>query len=398
MSDSQTCDLSGSQFPDLRRRQLLASAIALGIAPWLSGPLVGAAAQTNRPKPAIGRRKLGALEVSPIGLGCQWKPGTSKGAVSDYFNSSLDRSAAVALIRRAVDRGVTLIDTAEVYGPFISEEIVGEALKGLREKVVLESKFGFNVDPETGVQGEGLNSQPKHIKRAVEGMLRRLRTDRIDLLYQHRVDPQVPIEDVAGAVKDLVAEGKVLHFGLSEPGPQTIRRAHAVLPLAAIQNEYSLAWRGPEADILPLCEELGIGFVCWAPLGYGLLTGAITENSQFGNDPKKDFRAQVPRVKPDNLRANMALIDVVKAWAQRKEVKPAQLALAWLLAQKPWIVPIPGTTKVKHLDENTAASAITFSEAELREFNNAVAAVKIQGARLPPEILQLSGVEAPPRG
>jgi aryl-alcohol dehydrogenase-like predicted oxidoreductase len=398
MSNLQTGDPSNSKSPDLRRRQLLASAIFLGVAPWLLGTLVKAAAQTNSPQPAKGRRKLGALEVSPIGLGCQWKPASSKSSVSDYFNSSLDRKAAAALIRRAVDRGVTLIDTAEAYGPFIAEEVVGEALKGLREKIVLESKFGFNVDPETGVQGEGLNSQPKHIKRAVEGMLRRLRTDRIDLLYQHRVDPQVPIEDVAGAVKDLVAEGKVLHFGLSEPGPKTIRRAHAVLPLAAIQNEYSLAWRGPEAEILPLCEELGIGFVCWAPLGYGLLTGAIAANSRFGNDPKKDFRAQVPRLKPDNLRTNMALVDVVKAWARRKDVKPAQLALAWLLAQKPWIVPIPGTTKVEHLDENIAASTITFSEAELREFNNSVAAVKIQGDRLPPEILQLSGVEAPPRG
>ena len=398
MSNLKTGDLSGSKFPDLRRRQLLGAAISLGVAPWLLGYFTGATAQTNRPQSMNARRKLGALEVSPIGLGCQWKPGSSKSAVSDFFNSSLDRSAAIALIRHAVDRGVTLIDTAEVYGLFISEEIVGEALKGLREKIVLESKFGFNVDPETGQQAEGLNSQPKHIKRAVEGMLRRLRTDRIDLLYQHRVDPQVPIEDVAGAVKDLVAEGKVLHFGLSEPGPETIRRAHAVLPLAAIQNEYSLAWRGPEAEILPLCAELGIGFVCWAPLGYGFLTGAITATSQFGNDPKKDFRAQVPRLKPESLRANMALVDVVKVWAQRKEVKPAQLALAWLLAQEPWIVPIPGTTKVKHLDENVAASAITFSEAELREFNDAVAAVKIQGARLPPEILKLSDVEAPPRG
>ena len=398
MSNSQIYDPNGSKFPDLRRRQLLGAAISLGIAPWLLGSLAGAAAQTNRPQSINTRRKLGTLEVSPIGLGCQWKPGSSKGAVSDFFNSSLDRNAAIALIRRAVDRGVTLIDTAEVYGPFISEEIVGEALKGLREKVVLESKFGFNVDPETGKQGKGLNSQPKHIKRAVEGMLRRLRTDRIDLLYQHRVDPQVPIEDVAGAVKDLVAEGKVLHFGLSEPGLETIRRAHAVLPLAAIQNEYSLAWRGPEAAILPLCEELGIGFVCWAPLGYGFLTGAITATSQFGNDPKQDFRAQVPRLKPESLPANMALVDVVTAWARRKEVKPAQLALAWLLAQKPWIVPIPGTTKVNHLDENIAASAVTFSEAELREFNDAVAAVKIQGARLPPEILKLSDVEAPPRG
>ncbi len=331
-----------------------------------------------------------------MGLGCQWKPDPVHGTVQDYFNSSIDRPAAVALIRRAVGQGVTLIDTAEVYGPFISEEVVGEALQGLREQVVVESKFGFNVDLATGKLGEGLNSRPEHIKRSVEGSLRRLRTDRIDLLYQHRVDPQVPIEDVAGAVKDLVAEGKVLHFGLSEPGLETIRRAHTVLPLAAIQNEYSMVWRGPESDVLPLCEELGIGFVSWAPLGYGFLTGTITAESRFGDDPEQDFRAGVPRMAPDALAANMALVDVVRTWAQRKEVKPAQLALAWLLAQKPFIVPIPGTTKTAHLDENIAAAAVTLTEEELRDLNAAVAAVKIEGARLPPPVLAISGVEAPP--
>jgi len=396
-----TKSLPGNQSPsdieNPHRRQFLASAAVLGVAPWLLSSLSEATAQTRNPQPAGERRRLGALEVFSVGLGCQWKPGPADGKVQDYFGSSLDRTAAVGLIRRAVDQGVTLIDMAEVYGPFISEEIVGEALQGLRERVVLESKFGFNVDLETGKIGEGLNSRPEHIKRAVEGSLRRLRTDRIDLLYQHRVDPQVPIEDVAGAVKELVAEGKVLHFGLSEPGLETIRRAHAVLPLAAIQNEYSMVWRGPESDVLPLCEELGIGFVSWAPLGYGFLTGTITAESRFGENPEQDFRAGVPRMAPDALAANMALIDVVQTWAQRKEVKPAQLALAWLLAQKPFIVPIPGTTKTAHLDENIAAAAITFTEEELRDLNTAVAAVKTEGARLPPPILAMSGVEAPPK-
>ncbi|RWO91387.1 MAG: aldo/keto reductase [Mesorhizobium sp.] len=397
MTKSHRANQSPSNIDNPQRRQFLASAAFLGVAPWLLSSLGEAAAKTASPQPASQRRKLGALEVFSVGLGCQWKPGPDDGTAQDYFGSPIDRFAAVALIRRAVDQGVTLIDTAEVYGPFISEEIVGDALQGLRETVVLESKFGFNVDLETGKIGEGLNSRPEHIKRAVEGSLRRLRTDRIDVLYQHRVDPRVPIEDVAGAVKDLVAEGKVLHFGLSEPGLETIRRAHAILPLAAIQNEYSMVWRGPEADVLPLCEELGIGFVSWAPLGYGFLTGTITAETRFGDDPERDFRAWVPRMAEDALAANMALVDVVRTWAQRKEVKPAQLALAWLLAQKPFIVPIPGTTKAAHLDENIAAAAITFTEDELHQLNADVAAVKIEGARLPAPVLAMSGVEAPPK-
>jgi aryl-alcohol dehydrogenase-like predicted oxidoreductase len=396
MTKSRRGNQSPSDIESPQRRRFLASAAALGVAPWLLSSLGEATAQTGSRQSGHQRRKLGALEVFPVGLGCQWKPGPADGTVQDYFASSVDRATAVALIRRAVDQGVTLIDTAEVYGPFISEEIVGEALQGLRQRVVLESKFGFNVDLGTGKLGEGLNSRPEHIKRSVEGSLGRLRTDRIDLLYQHRVDPQVPIEEVAGAVKDLVAEGKVLHFGLSEPGLETIRRAHTVLPLAAIQNEYSMVWRGPESDVLPLCEELGIGFVSWAPLGYGFLTGTITAESRFGDNPEQDFRAGVPRMAPDALTANMALVDLVRTWAQRKQVKPAQLALAWLLAQKPFIVPIPGTTNPAHLDENIAAAGITFTEEELRSLNAAVAAVKIEGARLPPPVLAMSGVEAPP--
>ena len=379
-----------------RRRQFLAAAAILGASPLLLSTVGGTVAQTAGP--TSGSRKLGVIEVFPVGLGCQWKPGPSEGVAQDYFGAPIDRAAAVGLIQRAIDQGVTLIDTAEVYGPFISEEIVGEALKSQRDKVILSSKFGFNVNPQTGALGEGLISRPEHIKVAVEGSLRRLGTDRIDLLYQHRVDPQVPIEDVAGAVKDLVAEGKVLNFGLSEPGVVTILRAHAELPLAAVQNEYSMAWRGPEADVMPVCEELGIGLVAWAPLAYGLLGGAITAESRFGDDPNKDFRAFVPRMAPDALAANMALVEVVQAFSNRKQVKPAQLALAWLLAQKPFVVPIPGTTKAAHLDENIQAAAVTFTAEELGELNAALDAVKIEGARLPPPVLAMSNVEAPPKG
>lgn len=386
-----------------RRRQLLATAASLGIAPWM---LSACASQASVSADAAGdsaarqhtagqRRNLGGLNVFPVGLGCQWRPGSTQGAVVDLYHSSFDRPAAVALIRRAVDRGVTLIDTAEAYGPFLSEEIVGEALQGIRDKVVLETKFGFNIDPKTGQRLGGLNSRPEHIKQVVEAQLRRLRTDRIDVLIQHRVDPQVPIEDVAGAVKDLIAEGKVLHYGLSEPGVQTIRRAHAVLPLSVIQNEYSMLWRGPEAQVLPICEELGIGFVCWSPLGMGFLTGSVTADTRFETSPEMDFRAAVPRFAPDVLPANMALVNVVRTWAQRKNATPAQLALAWLLAQKPWIVPIPGTTNVAHMEENLGAAAISFTTEELRQLNAAVAAVNIRGERLPPAVMQMSGVEAP---
>jgi aryl-alcohol dehydrogenase-like predicted oxidoreductase len=383
------------------RRQLLATAATLGVAPWL---LSACAQTTNASRAAAAggastaasssRRRLGPIEVFPIGLGCQWQPGRNPQAVNDLYASSTDRQAAIAMIRRAVDLGVTLIDTAEAYGPFMSEEVVGEALQGIRNRVVLSTKVGFNLDQRTGARLPGLNSRPEHIQQVVENQLRRLRTDRIDLLYQHRVDPQVPIEDVAGTMKDLIAQGKLLYYGLSEPGLQTIRRAHGVHRVAVIQNEYSMLWRGPEAQVFPLCEELGIGFVPWSPLGMGFLAGAIASTTRFG---ERDFRANVPRFAPDALPANMPLADLVKTWARRKNATPAQVALAWLTAQKPWIVPIPGTTNVAHLEENVAAASMSFSVGELKELNAAVAAIPIQGARLPPTVLAATGVEAAPK-
>jgi len=371
------------------RRQLLAAAAVLGIAPWL---LTARSGKANA-QSAV-RRRLGPLQVFPIGLGCQWHPGRSPQDVNDLYASSTDRQGAIALIRRAMDLGVTLFDTAEAYGPFMSEEILGEALQGIRDRAVVSTKFGFDINPATGERRGGVNSRPDHVRQVVEGQLRRLRTDRIDLLYQHRVDPQVPIEDVAGTIKDLVNQGKVLHYGLSEPGLQTIRRAHAVHPVAVIQNEYSMLWRGPEAQVLPLCEELGIGFVPWSPLGMGFLAGTITATTRF---EKQDFRATVPRFAPDALPANMALVQLVKSWADRKNVSPPQLALAWLLAQKPWMVPIPGTMKMAHLEENVAAASMSFSSAELKELDSALAAIVIQGARLSPPVLAATGVEAPPK-
>jgi len=383
------------------RRRWLAAAAALGVAPWLlsahAAPAGASRATADKPASAArsaARRRLGPFEVFPIGLGCQWHPGRLPQAVNDLYASSTDRAAAIALIRRAVDLGVTLFDTAEVYGPFMSEEILGEALQGRRNGVVISTKFGFDIDPQTGARRGGTNSRPDHIRRVVEAQLRRLRTDRIDLLYQHRVDPQVPIEDVAGTIKDLVRQGKVLHWGLSEPGLQTIRRAHAVHPLAAIQNEYSMLWRGPEAQVLPLCEELGIGFVPWSPLGMGFLAGTISVDSRFG---EQDFRANVPRFAPDALPANMPLVDLVRSWARRKNATPAQISLAWLTARKPWIVPIPGTTNVAHLEENVGAATIAFSAAELAELDAGIAAIPIRGARLSPPVLAATGVEAPPK-
>jgi aryl-alcohol dehydrogenase-like predicted oxidoreductase len=276
----------------------------------------------------------------------------------------------------------------------MSEEILGEALQGIRDRAVVSTKFGFDIDPETGQRRGGPNSRPDHIRRVVEAQLRRLRTDRIDLLYQHRVDPQVPTEDVAGTIKDLIGQGKLLHYGLSEPGLQTIRRAHAEHPVAAIQNEYSMLWRGPESQVLPLCEELGIGFVPWSPLGMGFLAGRVSARTRFGED---DFRAAVPRFAPDALPANMSLVRLVQTWARRKDATPAQVALAWLTARKPWIVPIPGTTNVAHLEENVAAAAISFSAAELKELDAGVTAINIRGDRLPPAVLAGTGVEAPPK-
>ncbi|MDE3144976.1 MAG: aldo/keto reductase [Bacteroidota bacterium] len=303
------------------------------------------------------------------------------------------RSEMIHIIRSAFDNGVTLFDAAEAYGPLEVEKILGEALAPIRNKVIIETKFGWNIDPETGQWKQpGLNSNPEHIKKAVEGMLKRLRTDRIDLLYQHRVDPQVPIEDVVGAIKDLINEGKVLHYGLSEPGVQTVRRAHAVHPVTAIQNEYSLLWRGPEEKIIPLCEELGIGFVCWSPLGVGFLTGAIDANTRFAQG---DIRGGETRFSPENLSKNLSLVEVLKKWSIKKSVTPGQLSLAWLLHKKPWIVPIPGTTQMAHMLENTAADKIHFTSDELIQFNADVESIKIEGARLPPFVEALSGVEAP---
>jgi aryl-alcohol dehydrogenase-like predicted oxidoreductase len=384
------------------RRQLLATAATLGVAPWLLSACAstGAGGTSARPagQQAAGlRRRLGPLEVFPVGLGCQWRPGAAPGEVADLYSSRFDRPAALRLVRRAVDLGVTFIDTAEAYGPHLSEDIVGEALQGMRHRVVLETKFGFDIDPVSAVRRPGLNSRPAHIRQVVDAQLRRLRTDHIDVLLQHRVDPAVPIEDVAGTVKDLIAEGKVRQFGLSEPGVQTIRRAHAVQPLAVIQNEYSMLWRGPEAQVLPLCEELGIGFVPWSPLGMGFLAGTVRADSRFETAPVPDFRAISPRFAPEVLPANMALVNVVRTWARRKNATPAQLSLAWLLAQKPWIVPIPGTTNMAHMEENLGAATIAFSAGELSELNAAVSAIRIRGERLPPAVMAMAGVEAPPK-
>lgn len=341
-----------------------------------------------------GRRRLGSLEVSAIGLGVQWHPGRTPQAVNDLYASSTDRAAAITMIRHAADIGVTLFDTAEVYGPFLSEEILGEALQGRRNSVVISTKFGFELDPQTGERRGGLNSRPEHIRRVVEGQLRRLRTDRIDLLYQHRVDPDVPIEDVAGTMKELAAQGKVLHYGLSEPGLQTIRRAHAVHPVTAIQNEYSMLWRGAETQVLPLCEELGIGFVPWSPLGMGFLAGTVRARTRFAEG---DFRATVPRFAPDALPANMPLVALVEGWALRKNATPAQVALAWLSSRKSWIVPIPGTTSVAHMEENFGAASVAFTAGELRELDTALAAISIRGDRLSPAVLAATGVEAAPK-
>lgn len=298
----------------------------------------------------------------------------------------------INIIRTAHERGVTFFDTAEAYGPHACERILGEAIEPFRNEVVITSKFGWNIDLETGARGPGLNSRPDHIKLAVEGMLRRLRTDRIDLLYQHRVDPAVPIEDVAGAVKDLMDQGKILHWGLSEMGLGTLRRAHTALPLSAVQSEYSMLWRGPEQQVLSLCEELGIGFVPWSPLGVGFLTGAIDAQTRFAQG---DIRGIESRFSPENLPPNLALVELLNDWADRKQATAAQIALAWLMAQKPWIVPIPGTTQMAHMLENIGAAAISFTPGEIGELNSAVRAIEVRGQRLPDAVLAFSNVEAP---
>ncbi|WP_342067383.1 aldo/keto reductase [Achromobacter kerstersii] len=318
------------------------------------------------------KRKLGnsTLEVSALGLGCM--------GLSHGYGPATDTGQAVSLIRAAFDRGVTFFDTAELYGPYLNEEVVGEALAPVRDQVVIATKFGFTFGDDNKQQD--LNSRPEHIRWAVEGSLKRLKTDVIDLLYQHRVDPDVPIEDVAGTVKDLIAEGKVKHFGLSEAGVQTIRRAHAVQPVTALQSEYSLWWREPEQEVLPTLEELGIGFVPFSPLGKGFLTGAIKDGATFGSD---DFRSNVPRFAPEAIRANQALADLLGQIAKDEDVTAAQIALAWLLAQKPWIVPIPGTTKLHRLEENLGAASVELSATDLNRIAQALADVKIQGDRYP---------------
>ena len=329
------------------------------------------------------KRKLGRsnLEVSALGLGCM--------GMSFSYGPPKDKEEMTTLLRAAVERGVTFFDTAEVYGPFINEELVGEALSPFRAKVVIATKFGFDLSGSDNRPGAaGLNSRPEHIKRAVEGSLTRLRVEKIDLLYQHRVDPNVPIEEVAGAVKELIQAGKVKHFGLSEAGVKTIRRAHAVQPLTALQSEYSLWTRTPEKEVIPTLEELGIGFVPYSPLGKGFLSGKMDENTKFDSS---DFRSSLPRFTPAALKANQALIDLLNTIAKRKKATTAQIALAWLLAQKPWIVPIPGTTKLARLDENLGAAALELTSADLREIDSASSKIKVQGARYPEKLEAMTG-------
>ena len=377
----------------LNRRQVLSAGIGLAAVSVL--PRLPAIAQNQNAPGAtapphtatIGRRRLGTLEVSSVGIGVQ-------NMHRKYDTSVPYRPQMIQILRAAYDKGITFFDCAEAYGPFENERILGEAIAPFRDRVAITSKFGWNIDLETGERRPGLNSRPEHIKLAVEGSLKRLRTDHIDLLYQHRVDPQVPIEDVAGAVKNLMQQGKVRHWGLSEMGLGTLRRAHAALPLTAVQSEYSMLWRGPEAEVIPTCEQLGIGFVPWSPLGVQFLTGWIDAQTRFAPG---DIRGGESRFSPENLPHNMALVEVVRSWAARKSATPAQISLAWLMAQKPWIVPIPGTTVMAHMIENSGAAAVRFTPDEIAELNTAVRAIEIRGQRLPDAVLAFSGVEAPPK-
>ncbi len=329
------------------------------------------------------KRKLGKsnLEVSALGLGCM--------GMSFSYGAPKDKQEMISLLRTAVDRGVTFFDTAEVYGPFTNEELVGEGLAPVRDQVVIATKFGFKVDPSGGAKWAGLDSRPEHIKQVAEASLKRLRTDRIDLFYQHRVDPNVPIEEVAGAVKELIQQGKVKHFGLSEAGVKTIRRAHAVQPVTAVQSEYSLWFREPEAELLPMLQELGIGFVPFSPLGRGFLTGKMDENTTFGD---ADFRSKLPRFTPEARKANQTLIDLLGSFAAKKKATPAQIALAWLLAQKPWIVPIPGTTKLHRLEENIGATNVELTPDDLRQIDDAASKIAVQGERYPEELQRMTGL------
>jgi aryl-alcohol dehydrogenase-like predicted oxidoreductase len=402
MSNTSRTGIGGATLIPASRREFLAAASGIAAASLVSAVPAGAQPQSEQiPKSsngseparvlpgsaADGRRRLGTLEVSSIGLGVQNMSRT-------YQTTIPTRAEMHNIIRTAFDRGVTFYDAAEAYGPHEVERILGEGVAPFRDKVVIATKFGWNIDQETGVRRPGTNSRPDHIKLVVDGMLKRLRTDRIDLLYQHRVDAQVPIEDVAGAVDEMKAQGKVLHWGLSEMGLDTLRRAHSTLPVTAVQNEYSMLWRGPEASVIPLCEELGIGFVPWSPLGVGFLTGAIDANTRFAEG---DIRRIEPRFSAENLPHNLGLVALIKAWAERKKATPAQIALAWLLAQRPWIVPIPGTTQMPHMIENIGAVTVRFTPEELTELNRSVAAVEIRGVRLPEAVQAFSDVEAPPK-
>lgn len=388
MDNSIEKPTSGVKRRDLFKTGLvLAGGALLPTACKTSASAAGASAGSSNQQATTvrGRRKLGTLEVSSVGLGVQNMP-------RKYTTEVPLRSKMIDIIRKAYDQGVTLFDTAEAYGPFESERILGEAVASFRNKIVIETKFGWNINQQTGQRLPGLNSRPEHIKEVVNGMLQRLRTDRIDLLYQHRVDPAVPIEDVVGAIKDLITQGKVLHYGLSEPGAQTVRRAHAIHPVTAIQNEYSLLWRGPEKVIIPLCQELGIGFVPWSPLGVQFLTGWIDANTRFAPG---DIRGVETRFSPENMPNNLKLVDLVKKWGAQKGATPAQISLAWLMAQKPWIVPIPGTTQMANMLENNGADSVRFTADELSAFNAELATIEVKGDRLPPFVQVFSDVEAP---
>lgn len=371
------------------RREFLLSSTTLAVASLISPNVIANSPIKNKEileaNANVPSRFLGKLQVSAIGLGVQ-------NMSRKYDTSVPNRKEMHQVIESAFEHGVTFFDAAEAYGPFEVERILGEGVKSFRDRVVIATKFGWNIDQETGARLPGLNSRPAHIKSVVESMLKRLQTDRIDLLYQHRVDPNIPIEDVAGAVESLIKEGKVLHWGLSEMGVGTLKRAHAALPVSAVQSEYSMLWRGPEKSVLPLCEQLGIGFVPWSPLGVQFLTGWIDEQSQFCSG---DFRSLESRFSPENIKHNMPLVHLLSVWAKRKNVTPGQIALAWLLQKKPWIVPIPGTTHMGHMLQNTAAARLQLSKTEWQEFNAALQIIPIKGKRLPDFVQAFSDVEAP---
>lgn len=374
----------------INRRDFLSNTVKVGAGLVVGQPILESCNSTHQMLNTSnnGKRKLGKLEVSAIGLG-------GLPVVGFYGGGVREQNFVNNLYAKAYDNGITFFDTAEVYGPLTNEKQIGEALAPFRKNVVIATKFGFNIDPITA-ERKGIDSSPATIRRAVEGSLKRLRTDYIDLLYQHRVDPNVPIEDVAGTVKDLIKEGKVLHWGLSEPGMKTIKKAHAELPLTAIQNEYSLWTRDYETTVIPLCEELGIGFVPWCPLGYGFFGGSINEKSTFGQG---DFRAILPRINtPENLKHNLALVDYVRSWAKRKNATAAQISLAWLQAHKPWIVPIPGTSNMEHLMENINTKSVSFLNAEYKEFNEGLEKIKVEGAKNAKFVIDGMGVEAKAKG